>query len=174
MAIFAVAIRLFQFASQPFAIINAPLWGAYADAFARQDLSFVRRTLKRSLAVSLVGSVIAASIVLFLAPTIIPAWTQGSLVVPATLLALLAGWTVLETTGNAFGIYLNGCGIVREQVWVVLAFCGAVLPLKFWFGGLWGAQGIVFATIIAYLLMVVGAYGFLLRTRVLRPIEFQA
>jgi O-antigen/teichoic acid export membrane protein len=169
-AIYAVAVRLFQFASQPFAVINAPLWGAYADAFARRDLSFVRSTLKRSLALTLVGSCVASGILLIVAPTLIPAWTQRSLAVPGLLLLTLAVWTVLDSTGNAFGMYLNGCGIVRQQVWVVTAFCCVVLPMKFWLGGMWGAEGIVVATIVAYFVVVAGTYGVFLRAQVLRPI----
>lgn len=173
-ALYAVAVRLFQFASQPFAVLNAPLWGAYADAVARHDFSFVRGTLKRSLALSLFGSLAASAALLIVAPVLVPAWTQGSLVTPVSLLLLLAAWTVLDTTGNAFGAYLNGCGIVRQQVWVVAAFCCVVLPIKFWLGNLWGAAGIVSATIIAYLVVVVGTYGLVLRSEVLRPIRRSA
>lgn len=173
-AVYAVTMRLFQFASQPFAVINAPLWGAYADACARRDFAFVRGALKRSLTLSLLGCLLASGVLLLVAPVLIPIWTKGSLIVPASLLILFAVWTVIDTTGNAFGIYLNGCGIVRQQVWVVTAFCCVVLPLKFWLGDLWGASGIVFATIAAYLFVVVGTYGVLLRAQVLRPIALTA
>ena len=173
-AVYAVAMRLFQFASQPFAVVNAPLWAAYADACARRDTAFVRGTLKRSLTLSLLGCLLVSGGLLLAAPLLIPAWTQGSLVVPASLLILFAVWTVLDTTGNAFGIYLNGCGIVRQQVWVVTAFCCVVLPLKFWLGDAWGGSGIVAATIVAYLLVVVGTYGVVLRSQVLRPIALEA
>ena len=78
-------------------------------------------------------------------------------------------WSVLEATGNAFGTYLNGCGIVRPQVAVVLAFCAVVLPLKIVLGARFGVAGIVAASILAYLLVVVGLYSTVLRKRVLRP-----
>ena len=169
-AVYAIAIRLFQFASQPFAVINAPLWAAYADACARKDTAFVRTTLKRSLTVSFLGCAAVSCLLLFAAPVLIPIWTRETISVPTTVLALFAVWTVLETSGNAFGVYLNGCGIVRQQVWVVLAFCALVLPLKFFLGSIWGSSGIVAASIFAYLLVVVGMYGSVFRTQVLSPL----
>ena len=40
-AIFAIVQRLFQFVAQPFSLINAPLWAAYADADTRGDKAFI-------------------------------------------------------------------------------------------------------------------------------------
>ncbi len=48
-AIFAVAQHLFQFASQPVAVINGSLWAAYADANICLDRRFIQITVIRSL-----------------------------------------------------------------------------------------------------------------------------
>ena len=168
-AVFAVALRLFQFASQPFAMMNTPLWAAYADATARRDVTFVRQTLKRSFLVSLFGSAFVCSALFVAGPSLIAVWTHGSIVVPTQVLALLAIWTVLETGGNAFGIYLNGVGIVREQVWVVGAFCLVALPLKLYAASQAGASGLVAASIVVYVIAVIGLYATVFRQRVLNP-----
>lgn len=169
-AVFAVAFRLFQFASQPFAMLNAPLWAAYADATARRDTGFVRQTLKRSFLVSVFGTATLSCVLLVAGPTLVSAWTQGAIVVPIQVLALYAVWTVLEAGGNAFGVYLNGTGIVREQVWVVTAFCTVALPLKLFAASQAGASGLLAATIISYGITVIGLYATVFRQRVLRPI----
>lgn len=173
-AAFAVALRLFQFASQPFAMINTPLWAAYADATARHDRVFVRRTFERSFLVSVIGSAVICASLFLAGPALIAVWTKGHIAVPASLLGLLAVWTVLEAGGNAFGVYLNGAGIVREQVAVVLAFCAIALPLKLYTASAAGAPGLVTGTIVAYLVAVVGLYGTVFRNRVLEPIAMQA
>ena len=170
-AVYAVGFRLFQFASQPFAMLNAPLWAAYADAMARRDTRFVRQTLKRSFFVSVLGAAALSCVLLFAGPALILTWTRGAIVVPTHVLALFAVWTVLEAGGNAFGVYLNGCSIVTEQVVVVLAFCVVVLPLKLWLGSAGGAGGLLGAAIAAYLVVIVGLYGFVLRSRVMAPLE---
>jgi O-antigen/teichoic acid export membrane protein len=170
-AVYAVALRLFQFASQPFAMLNAPLWAAYADATARRDTQFIRHALKRSFLISALGAAALSCALLFWGPAMISAWTHGAIVVPTHVLALFAVWAVLEAGGNAFGVYLNGCAIVKEQVAVVLMFCAMVLPLKLWFGSMEGAAGLLGAAITAYLIVVVGLYGFVFRARVMAPLE---
>jgi O-antigen/teichoic acid export membrane protein len=169
-AIYAVAFRLFQFASQPFAIMNAPLWAAYADAHARFDTRFIRQALKRSLFVSAAGSAVISAVLVAAGPWLIASWTRSSIVVPEIVLLLFGIWTVLDATGGAFGAYLNGCGIVKEQVFVVLLFCAVVLPLKLWLGSSLGAAGLLAASIGAYVVVIIGMYGVALRARVLAPL----
>ncbi len=170
-ATYAIAIRLFQFASQPVAIATTPLWAAYADASVQNDREFIRVTLKKSLLGSF-GAVTILALVLFLAgPLIISAWTSGTIQVPRLTLALIALWTILEMMGNAFGVYLNGCGIMREQVVVVAAFCLLAVPLKVFGAVSWSVDGLMLAAIFSYLAVVGGSYGLAFRERVLRPIR---
>lgn len=173
-AVFAIAQRLFQFASQPVLVLNAPLWAAYADAVARTDSAFVRSTLLRSVLVSVGGGGALAVFLLLIGPWLIPHWTQGAVAVPWTLLVLMASWTLIEAGGTAFGIYLNGAGIVREQVVVVMCFCAVALPLKVFATLEAGATGLVSATIVAYLATNIALYTTLYRRRVLQPLGSRA
>jgi len=169
-AVYAVAQRMFQFASQPLAVVNAPLWAAYADARARSDIDFIRRTLSRSVILTLLAGLLLSAILLVISPYVIPAWTGNTVNVPLLVLGLFAIWTVIEATGNALAMYLNGCGLVRPQVIVVTAFCIVVIPLKVMLGHLYGLAGVLSATIIAYLLTVVGLYATVLRRVILAPL----
>jgi hypothetical protein len=81
--------------------------------------------------------------------SIISSWTQGTVEVPAALLCVFAIWTSIEVVGIAFGTYLNGVGIVREQVVVVTAFCVVAVPTKVWATMQAGATGLVIATILS-------------------------
>jgi O-antigen/teichoic acid export membrane protein len=173
-AVYAVAQRFFQFASQPFAILNAPLWAAYADAYARGDTPFLRHTLRRSLSISFVGAVAVSGLLLLVGPVLVPIWTDGAITVPTLVLLLFAGSAILEITGNAFAMYLNGCGIVRQQVWVVGAFCLVAIPMKLYCGSRWGIAGLLGATIATYIVVVVGLYAFVFRPQVLRPLRVAA
>ena len=53
----------------------------------------------------------------------------------------------------------------------VLAFCAVVLPLKLWLGSVGGVAGLLGAAITAYLVVIVGLYAFVLRRRVMAPLE---
>jgi O-antigen/teichoic acid export membrane protein len=159
-AIYSVAVRLFQFVTQPLAIMNAPLWGAYVDAYAKGDVRFIKSTLKASLLFT-VGAASAAGLLLFLiGPWVLTYWTGGAIVVPQMLLGLVAVWTVFDCCGVALGMFLNGLHIVKQQVIVVIAFCVLVLPLKIFGASQIGLLAIPLAAITAYAATHVLFYGF--------------
>lgn len=162
-ATFSVIQRLIQFVSQPLAIMNAPLWAAYADADAGNDRSFIRQTfiksIKLTFAVSLLGSLVLALV----GREVIEVWTKGAIFVGFNMLGAMAIWMILESVGNALGILLNGLGIIRQQVLVVTVFVVIALPLKLFFAHFGGAFGVVVAGVLAYTLVTVSAYGFIFR-----------
>jgi O-antigen/teichoic acid export membrane protein len=169
-AAFAVAQRLFLFASQPVSVLNGPLWAAYADAHAKDDRGFIRKTLLHSLLLSMMVAIAISVVVLLCGGWIVAFWTEHTIVVSWPLLAALAVWTVLESAGIALSTYLNGTGIVREQVIVVICFCIVALPAKIIAAMHAGAFGLVMATAAAYAVTVAGLYGTVYRKRILAPI----
>lgn len=160
-AIYAIAQRLFQFVAQPFALINAPLWSAYADADARGDRLFIEQTLKRSLLVTFFGTLFLVATLFILNEWIIKMWTHGEIKVPFELILACGIWAVLEATGNAFAMFLNGTGVVKKQMIVVCIFIILVLPLKIALTAYMGLAGVPIATIIIYIIVNVYFYGFL-------------
>jgi hypothetical protein len=56
-------------------------------------------------------------------------------------------------------MYLNGTGILRPQLHVVLLFCLLAIPLKLLLTPLVGVAGVVLASLIAYTLAVALPYG---------------
>lgn len=170
-AAFAVVQRLFQLVSQPIAVANAPLWPAYADAAMRADHRFLAATLRRSAGLSIAGAAAVSVLLIWAAPSIIPHWTQGAIEASTTLLALMAAWSVLEAGGNALAMYMNGVGIVREQVIVVICFCVVGLPLKAFAAFHWGAVGLVAATFTAVVSTNVVLYSTVFRRRILAPLH---
>jgi O-antigen/teichoic acid export membrane protein len=170
-AAFAVAQRLFLFASQPVAVLNGPLWAAYADAHAKDDRKFIRKTLLHSLLLSMTVAIGISAMLLLFGPWIAAFWTENTIVVPWLLLAAFAAWTLLESAGTVLSIYLNGTGIVREQVIVVICFCVVAVPAKIIAAMHAGAVGLVTATTVAYAVTAAGLYGTVYRKRILAPIS---
>jgi O-antigen/teichoic acid export membrane protein len=170
-AAFAVAQRLFLFASQPVSILNGPLWAAYADAHAKGERRFIKKALFRSFLLSIaVVTGISAALLIF-GPRIVAFWTENTVTVPWMLLLAFAAWTPLESAGIVLSTYLNGIGIVREQVIVVICFCVVAVPAKITAATHAGAFGLVTATTAAYVVTVAGLYGTVFRKRILAPIN---
>ncbi|MDR3371569.1 flippase [Rhodoferax sp.] len=166
-AVFSVVQRLFQFATQPLSILNAPLWGAYADAHVRHDKVFIRGTLRRSLTTTLAGAVTGAALLMLFHSWLIEKWTHGNIAAPLVFVAAYAVWVVLDACGNAFAMFLNGTGIVRQQASVVILFIVLVLPMKLIFIQDFGLIVIPIATIMAYMIANGGLYGFVFRSTIL-------
>jgi O-antigen/teichoic acid export membrane protein len=169
-AAFAVAQRLFLFASQPGSILNGPLWAAYADAHARGDRRFIKKTLLRSFLLSIAVVTGLSVVLLTFGPRIVAFWTEDTIAVPRMLLLAFAVWTPLESAGIVLSIYLNGVGVVREQVIVVICFCVVAVPAKIFAAMHAGAFGLVTATTVVYAVTVAGLYGTVFRARILAPI----
>jgi len=169
-AAFAVAQRLFLFASQPVAVLNGPLWAAYADAHARGDRGFIRKTLSHSFLLSMVVAIGISVVLLLFGRWIAAFWTENTIAVPWRLLAAFAAWTLLESAGTVLSIYLNGSGILREQVIVVICFCMIAVPAKVIAAIYAGAFGLVTATTVVYAVTAVGLYGTVYRKRILASI----
>ena len=168
-AIFAIVQRLYQFVGQPVALLNAPLWGAYADA--RGDKSFIRKTLQRSLIVTFLITATLSGILFIFHQQLIDRWTHGEIIASSSLVLACAIWAVIEATGNAFAMFLNGTNIIQRQMVVVCSFIALVLPLKsFLTDYLVGLIGIPLATIVAYLVINIYFYGFLFLPEVIKKI----
>jgi len=147
---FAIVQRLYQIVSMPLDILNNPLWGAYADAHARGDTLFIRKTLKVSL-LGTVGLSIVLSVGLYLSSDwIMDLWVKDHIVVSSSLILAFSIWKVLQTVGHAFSMALNGMHIVKIQVYSVVMLCALALPLKLYLIPEYGAAGAVWSTVIAY------------------------
>lgn len=168
---FAIVQRLFLFASQPVSILNGSLWAAYADAHARCEHAFIRKAFLSSMVVSMALVTVISTFLLIFGQSIVAHWTENTITVPWLLLVAFAVWTPLESAGTVLSIYLNGTGIIREQVIVVICFCIIALPAKILAAMHCGGLGLVTATAAVYALTVAGLYGTVFRRRILAPIR---
>jgi O-antigen/teichoic acid export membrane protein len=173
-AVLSVTQRLFQFASTPVAIINQPLWGAFADAYVRDDNTFIGRTLRRSVLLSAGAAVSLSSVLLLFHGSLIGNWTKGAIEVPVGFLCIYALWSVMEAAAGPFAMYLNGCGVIRPQMWAALLFCVLSIPLKFVLAGSLHLPGVVLATIVSWVISIPLLYATFFRAEVSRPARIRA
>lgn len=166
-AAFAVVQRLTQLISQPLGMINAPLWGAYADAAARREHAFIKSTFKKSIGITFFASLCGAICLIIFGQQVIAVWTIGELKPSTSLLIVMAIWLVFESSGNALGILLNALDIVKQQVFVVGVFVAIAIPLKISLASNFGAVGLVTAGILAYAVTTIIGYGIIFRKDIL-------
>lgn len=159
-ASFSLVQRLFQFASQPMSMMNAPLWSAYADANARGEKEFIKKTLKSSLRSTVIFSICVVSILIFYGSDIIKIWTGNEVLISISLLLVYGCWSILEMTGNALGMFLNGCGIVKQQVINVVVFSLVSVAAKIYAIKYYGLEAMILSLIITYSMVTTFMYGY--------------
>lgn len=162
----AIVQRLFQFVTVPLAILNAPLWTAYADARARGDGGFIRRTLLRSMSVTISTAFVLSLMIVLSSSYVISHWVDHAIYVPITFVAIYAVWSIMDAAGNAFGMFMNGVNEIRIQLMAVALFCPLALILKWKLTQQYGLNGLVVGTMVSYILSVPLLYIVIFRQKI--------
>lgn len=150
---FTVPRTLFQFLLMPIGLLTAPLWPAYGEALSRGETAWVRRTLLRSLGltVALAGG---GGLALVLAgDQVLHLWVGPAVAVDRATWAGFAVTGLVTAVGTAVSMVLNAALVVRFQVAVAIALCLCAVPLKILAAGHSGIAGMVWATGISYALV---------------------
>ncbi len=160
---FVLCQRMFQFASQPVAILAAPLWPAYANAQAMGDIPYIRSLLSKSMrtAALLGGGLIL--LIAFLSPVFIEFLVKDDVPVSQTLVWLYGLWVLIEILGSTFSMFLNGVGIVRLQAILASIYVLISFPLKILAINWWGLHGMVLTGIMTYTLVMLIPYILLIK-----------
>ena len=163
---YAVTERMFSIIPLIMSTLLAPLWPAYGEAMARNDVQWVKRTLRKSLLISVVGSLLIASIFVLTGHQILSVWV-GNAVSPSTmLLSSFAIWKIIESVGSSIAVFLNGANIVRAQVIIALATAISATILKLTFVLKFGPVAILFSTSISFIFFALIPYFFIIRNKI--------
>lgn len=166
---YGVQAKLFALVPALVGMFVAPLWPAYGEALARGDVQWVRAVLLRSLMLSCALTSICSVPLVLMAPMLVKAWTGHRLAPELFLAAGLGFWMVLSTVGNALAMFMNAANVIRPQAITAIALAVGALILKIVFANWVGLPGIVWGTIVAYVLTTALPYAFLV-PRLLRSI----
>lgn len=150
---YSVPMKIFGIIPMITGIILNPLWPAYSESIARGDFAWVRRTLIRSLLITLLFCSSTSLILVVFGAKIIQVWV-GPSVVPSYLLLVGFGvWVVVISAGNAVAVFLNGSGTLAFQVIIAVLMAIGSLTGKIFLARSLGLPGIIWGTAIAYLLI---------------------
>ncbi len=151
----AVPAKLFSLMLLPVTLIVGPLWPAYGEARARGDISWMRRIYKR-LTLGSVGLALVSGILLvFLGSLIVRIWSRGVVDSTYAVLIPLAIWTCLTSWGQSAAALLNGTGQITGQAICAVVLAGTAFYLKWILVDTSGLPGVVWASVISYLIVVV-------------------
>jgi O-antigen/teichoic acid export membrane protein len=151
----AIANKIFTVGQAVLSVAFIPLWPAFADAIARRDGSWIRRALMLSLAGSCGAGIALSAVLLLGANWAVAVWLGPDARLSLSLLWANAVWLVLQSFGIVAAMFLNGASVVKFQIVQALSFGVLAFGLKLILASHFGAPGIVWATDIAYAVLVV-------------------
>jgi len=154
-ASYSVAWRLVSYAAVAQTLLAPALWPAFSEAFARGDMTWVRRTFRRIMVLTMTMSLCFSLIFALFGQTIIRIWASRSAVPEQNLLWTMCVWVLISTFMNNTSIVLVSKGDTRLQAWCSLAAAGVNLALSIYWVQRIGAVGVMLGTIVSYLLLLI-------------------
>ena len=152
---YSVPMKLFAFIPLMMGMILVPLWPAYGEAIARGDIGWVKSTLARSVATSLLIAVPMSVLLILLGRDILRIWVGTGIAPSFSLLLGLGAWMVMSSAWGAVAMFLNGANALRIQVVCTLPMCAGALIIKVFLARSIGLSGIIWGTVVAQSVFIV-------------------
>jgi O-antigen/teichoic acid export membrane protein len=152
---YAVPARLFSLVNNVLIMLSGSMWPAYADAVARKDAEWVRRSFLRVSIAGAVFTVFAVFVLMICGNRILAIWVGPQMTATPLLLAVFGVQCMVYAYLQPIGFLLNGTAQYRVQA--ICATCMAVLNLglSILFVKYLGIVGAVLGTVIAQLMVQV-------------------
>lgn len=151
-AVYNIPFRLFSFISMLFAIIIMPYWSAFTDAYAKNDMDWIKKSIRKLRIIWLLLSMLGMVVFLF-SNLFYKIWIHNAVFIPILLSFCMLVYMLIYTWHSLHVYFLNGIGKIRLQLYVVVIGVLFNVPLAIYLGKIYGLPGIVGANSITFALM---------------------
>jgi len=146
-----IAYKYFGVITMISAIVMTPLWAAFAEANVNKEFNWIKKTVKK-LNYLCVGLAILGIMMVLASPLVYRYWIGDRIEVPLELSAILAVYTVWNTYRTIYIYYLNGIGVIKLQVYLVIISGFINIPLAIFLAKRLGVSGAILSTTILCIL----------------------
>lgn len=147
---YSVTWRLFACTTLFQMLANPSYWPAYAEAFSRGDLAWVRRSFRTNFSLTVSSTLILALPLVVYGRWIIQRWA-GDAAVPSSALLLFMGiWNVIYAATSSQSCVLAGSSRLRGQMIYSMAAAAVNIIASILLVQRIGITGAIMGTIIAY------------------------
>lgn len=153
---YSVTWRLVGYAAALQTLITPALWPAYAEAYARGDVEWVRKTYWRVMFATLVVTMVFCVFFTFYGRVIIKHWA-GNIAVPTqSLIWMMCIWILISTFMNNEACLLAAANEMKLQAWASVAAAVVNLSLTIFLVQKIGLIGVIIGTILSYIFVLIG------------------
>jgi O-antigen/teichoic acid export membrane protein len=150
-AVYSVVQKLSQMAFLYTAFTQA-LWPAYAEAIARSDFAWVRKTIRRSLRISVIWGGLGGLVLYLCGAWLIRLWVGPIFSVSECrgLLLSFGVYMLIYSVALALSVIITGSHLLKECLLFLSITAPLAFALKLVLCRSWGAPGVVWASVFAY------------------------
>ena len=127
-----------------FTIVLTPFWSAVTDAYTKNDMDWIRNTL-RKIIVIWIGSVCATILMVIFSSFVYSLWVGKDIMIPFVLSIVCGIYVTIANWNNIFAYMLNGIGKIRLQLYSSIVSGLLFFPLAYYFGEKLGITGVMVA-----------------------------
>lgn len=126
---YQIAYRYFYVPTLLFMIICTPYWSATTDAYARDDMEWIRQS-GRKLDKTVAAIVLCMALMVLVSKPFYSVWVGADTEVPFGVTVMLAIYDAITMTSLRYSLVLNGLGALRIQLIATLSAAIAFIPLS--------------------------------------------
>lgn len=147
---YEVSFKLFSVIVIAQSLLLAPLWPAYADAYHRGDINWIKAKM-RAQKLMFIMLCIAAVLLALVGPFVVRVWIGEEITVPKELYYYFAILTMISSWSTIYACFVNSINALSLQLKTSLIAASVNIPLSYYFVKTFGMglNGIVLATIIS-------------------------
>jgi len=160
---YSVTWRLVGLAAVLQSLIFPALWPAYAEAYARRDFGWIRRTFSLTMKAIVALNLACAVVFVMFGRTLIRLWIGPSAVPSGYLLLAMGLWALISGFMSVESCLLSALNRTREQA--VLSILAAVVNVALSIALVQhiGSLGVIGGTILSYLLVLLVPQSLIVR-----------
>ena len=152
---YSVTWKLVSLATVFQSIAVLSLWPAYAEAYSKQQLDWIRAAYNRMRWITVCSLTAACALLIPFGRAIIRTWAGPPAVPSNTLMLLMCVWMVLFAVTSNQSCLMGATGRVRRQAVSSCLAAAANLGLSIWWVRTMGVVGVLLGTVVSYLIFVV-------------------
>jgi len=126
-----IAYKLFSTLNMIFSIIMMPFWSAYTEAWKKNDIKWIKRSVTKLLRIWAIMS-ICGIIILIFSDRIYSSWVGNEIKIGFGLSSLLLLYFIVFTFGGIFNMFINGVGKIKLQLYYSVISALMFYPLTYY------------------------------------------
>jgi O-antigen/teichoic acid export membrane protein len=145
--VYNIAYKYFTVTSMIFSIIMIPYWSAFTEAYIKEDLPWIKKTIHTLNKLSILFSF--GTILMFIfSKYAFRFWVGDKVVIPVDLSIALTVFTIFSILFSPYTQFLKGVGKLGLGTAIIGVKLLIYIPLALWSSSRFGLSGIVWAMVV--------------------------